>query len=436
MELKDLVEALRKRLKIVVKLVVLFTLCVGLVGISIPPIFEAKTDLLVNSSAGRAENTTPLMGEIDTNIRLIETYKQIMKSDRMGSKVISKLGSPYTKSELAKKIKIESGDGSQIITIIAHEKTPEESANLVNTYATTFQEEIRTLMNLDNVTILKDVTAETDTKKIKPNLLFYLSVSFVMGTFICLVAIIVKEVYFPILDSEGKIERTLEIPLLGSIVSKEIGYRDFRSPNELSSSLHVDLFPRASDEDFSRLAANIHYLVKQKEVKTIMMTSTNTGDGKTFIGGNLAVTLAMDNKKTLFIDADFHKSDGRRLFNLPERKGLTSVLSGKSKLNEIIQETGIENLYFISTGPIPPNPTPYLLSDDMDKVMHKMRAMFDVIIIDTPALTVADAVILLPLIDGCIFIVNAIKTSEKDALQNIRLLKKVDGNHIWSCTEW
>lgn len=412
MELKDLVEAFRKRLKNIFKLIVLFMLCAVLVGILIPPTYVAKTDLLINSSTGK---------------EIIETYKQIMRSDRMASLVIAKLDSPYTKSELAKKIKIESSDGSQIITIIAHEKTPEESANLANTYATIFQEEIRTLMNLDNVTILTDVTTEIDTKKNNPNLLFYLSIAFIMSIFICIVTIIIKEVYFPLLDSERKIERTLEIPLLGSIISKRIGYRDFSNPNELSSSPHVDLFPRASEEDFSKLAANIHYLVKQKEVKTIMMTSTNTGDGKTFIGGNLAVTLAMDKKKTLFVDADFHKSDGRRLFDLPARIGLTSFISGYSKLNEIIQETGLENLYFVGTGPIPPNPTPYLLSDDMGKVMHHLRAMFDVVIIDAPALTVADAMILLPLLDGCIFIVNASKTSEKDALQDIRVLKKVDG---------
>lgn len=413
MDLKDLVEAFRKRLKIITKTIALFMLIAVLVGILIPPVYVAKTDLLINSSTGK---------------EVIETYKQILKSDRMGSLVISKLSSPYTNSELAKKIKIESGDESQIITIIAHEKTSEESANLANMYASIFQEEIQTLMNLDNVTILKEVTAEIDTKKINPNLLFYLSISFIMSIFICIVTIIIKEVYFPLLDSERKIERTLEIPLLGTIVSKRIGSRDFNNPKELSSSLHGDLFPRASEKDFSRLAANIHYLVKQKEVKTIMMTSTNTGDGKTFLGGNLAATLAMDNKKTLFIDADFHKSDGRRLFNLPERKGLTSFISGNFKLKEIIQKTELENLYFISTGPIPPNPAPYLLSDDMSSVMHHLRAMFDVVIIDAPDLTMADAVILLPLIDGCIFIVNANKTSEKDALRNIRILEKVEGN--------
>ena len=413
MELKDLVEAFKKNFKTIVKIVVLSMLCALLVVILKPPMYIAKTDLLINPSTGK---------------EVIETYKQILKSNRMGSLVISKLGSQYTKSELAKKIKIESVDGSQIITIIAHEKTSEVSAKLANTYATIFQEEIRTLMNLDNVTVLKEVTAEIDTKKNNPNLLFYLSISFIISTFICIMTIIIKEVYFPILDSERKIEKSLEIPLLGSIFSKRIGYRDFSNPNELSSSLHLDLFPRASEENFSRLAANIHYLVKQKEVKTIMMTSTNTGDGKTFIGGNLAVTLAMAKKKTLFLDADFHKSDGRRLFNLPERKGLTSFISGNSRWHEIIQETGFENLYFISTGPIPPNPTPYLLSDDMEKMMQHLRVMFDVIIIDAPALKVADAMILLPLIDGCIFIVDANKTSKKDALQNLRLLKKVEGN--------
>ncbi len=76
------------------------------------------------------------------------------------------------------------------------------------------------------------------------------------------------------------------------------------------------------------LAANIHYLIKQKEVKTIMVTSSEFRDGKTFVGCNLAVKLAMNGQKTLFIDADLRKSDGRILFDLPERKGLTSIISG------------------------------------------------------------------------------------------------------------
>ncbi|MBO0588599.1 polysaccharide biosynthesis tyrosine autokinase [Sporosarcina sp. E16_8] len=431
MEMKDLVEAIGKRLKIVVILVFLFTLCGGLIGYFIPPTYEAKIDVLINATTGSTGNTTLSMSEIDMSFRLVETYKEIMRSDRMRSKVNSKLEGLNMKFELEKNIRIESGNNSQIITIIAHEKTPKRATDLVNIYGSTFQEEIKTLMNLNNVTILKEAVEETDTRKIKSNLFFYLTLSFITSSVVCLAVIIIKEVYFSFLDSERKVERVLQVPLLGTINSNSEKFHDVNNPYELTRTLRSDLqFSRAFDEDFGRLAANIHYLIEQKKVKVIMMASSNPGDGKTFIGVNLTVALAKDNKKTLFVDTNFRKSDGRLLFDLPERKGLTSVLSGNYKLNEIVQETGIKNLSFIGTGPLPSNPTPFLLSEKMDKLLDELKTLFDVIIIDSPALIVADAVSLLRMTDGCIFIVNARKTSEKQAIDSFQSLSKVNGSII------
>ncbi|MBO1914232.1 hypothetical protein J4G37_56615, partial [Microvirga sp. 3-52] len=110
------------------------------------------------------------------------------------------------------------GNGSQIIKITATEKTPEKASALANVYATTFQDEIMTLMKLDNITILNDVKPEVDTKKIELSLPFYIVISFIGATLICLSVVIVREVYFPFLDSKQKVEETLETPFLGTIV--------------------------------------------------------------------------------------------------------------------------------------------------------------------------------------------------------------------------
>lgn len=328
-DMKDLVKAFRKQMKTVIGIILLVTACGGVIGYSIPPTFEAETDLLINSTGESSSSSAAVMSEIETNLRLIETYKQIMKSDHMISKVNAALGGSYTKASLAGQVKIDAGNGSQIIKIIATEKTPEKATTLANAYAITFQDEIKTLMKLDNITILNDVKPEIDTTRIELSLPFYIVLSFISSAIICLSVVIVKEVYFPFLDSKQKVEETLEIPLLGTIIAPTGRWKKLRktskSQKKLASSMQ---FVRAKNEDFSKLAANIHYLTKQKNVRTIMVTSLEVGDGKTFIGCNLAVKLALNGQKTLFIDANLRKSDSRLVFNLPERKGLTSIISG------------------------------------------------------------------------------------------------------------
>lgn len=423
----DLMQAVRRRWMIFFGIILVSTLIGGWIGYTIPRTYEAKTDLLVNSMGKVEENSAPTMGEIETNLRLIETYTDIFTSNRLVSEVKIVLGDSYTKPEVAKKVKLETGNGSQIITIITRDSTPEKAAKLANTYALTFQEEIQTLMNLDNITILKEVIVGTDTKMIKPFTFYYLIVSLGIGFLISIAVVLIGEVYFARLNTERKVEKSLGIPFLGSILmKKEKNSNSHYYNGDFESVTPRVQFPNAEKEDFNKLAATIHYLKKQKKVKTIMITSSGAGEGKTFIGSNLAVKLAMDGQKTLFIDADLRKSDGRLLFNLPERKGLTSVISGFYELDTIIQETGIENLSFIGTGPLPLNPVKFIIADGMEKLLDDIKVLFDVVIIDSPPLTVADGISLIQAVDGCIYVTHVKKTTEVNALKYLEYLKNVN----------
>ena len=427
MEMKGLIHAFKKQIKVVVAIVVFCTICGVVISYSIPSTYEAKTDLLINSTASNTENTSAVMGEIDANLRLIETYKQILRSDRLVSKVNTELGEVDSRSVLASKVKIHADGGSQIITIVTTDRTAEKAADLANMYAKVFQEEIKTLMSLENITILKNVSAGVDTRTIEPAKFIFIFSALLIGVLTSLVYVIVKEVYFPLLDSNDKVENVLQAPFLGAIISDKKEKRKKKQKRTINNQ-RIDEFPRAAEEDFSRLATNVHHLAKEKAVKTIMLASSQTGDGKTFIGYNLAVKLAMNGQKTLFLDANLRKSDGRKLFNLPERKGLTSIISGFYKINEVVQQTAVENLSFIGTGPLPPNPDRFLQSDNMNKIMAELKDSYDVIIIDSSALMMSDAVSLLPATDSCIYITDVLKTKEDKAVQSLESLKKVGGD--------
>lgn len=433
MNLNEILELLFQRWKAIVTFVLLITLCGGLSSFAIPPTYEAKVDLLINSPSKEEGRSALETYEIDMNLRLIETYRYILKSDRMISKVNLGLNKRYKKFELTKKIKVESSSESQIITIIAQEESPQKAALLVNMYATTFQGEIKELMNLENINILKNSSADRDTKKVKPSILFYFVMSFVLSLLVSIMTIIAKEVYFTPLHTVRKVENALGISNLGTIPFINGRYNNRMHWNAAKECLFTNLeFPDLVIEEYRSLRVNLEFIINLKNLKTIMVTSATAGDGKSTISGNLAIIMAMNGKKTIYIDADLRKSSGRIFFNLPKRKGLTSNLAGHYPLDKIIQETEIDNLSFISPGPIPPNPTKFLASNQMKQLLEELKKTFDIIIIDTPPLVVSDAVTLSSIVDGCLFVVDAMSTKEDIAVKSLTKLTKVNAPIIGS----
>lgn len=426
---KELIALFNKSFKKILIFVFLFTLCVGSLYFTISPSYEAKTDLLINYSGKRSESSVLQSNEIDMNLRLIETYKQMLKSDRMISKVNEKLEKTYSKKTIMNNIKIETSNNSQIITIVVTEKTPEAAALLANIYAQVFQEQVRELMNLENINILKEVSAETDVIMIKPSPILFYFVSLLIGILISIMTILIKEFHITNLNTVAKTEKILGITNLGIISS----IRSRRTTNFQLFNLIQSLDkPMNTMEEFRILRANILFQMAQKHIKTIMVTSSNLEDGKTFISGNLAISMAMDGKKTLYVDADLRKPDGRKLFNLPERKGLTSTIIGNYRLEEVIQETSTDNLFFISSGPLPTNPAEILSSTNMKSLVEELKIKFDVIIFDTPPLIVTDAISLSSLVDGCLFVVDTTYTKEDMAKRSISSLTKVGANFLGS----
>lgn len=421
LDMKEILRLFKTKWKMMTLVVSLCFAIGGFVSYTIPPTYIAKTDLLVNYTTLENESTALQSSDIEMSLRLIETYKHMLKSDRMLSQVIGELNETYTKPELLNKVSIESGNNSQIITIVAQEDTAEKSATLVNTYAMTFQEQVEMLMNIRNITILNEVSVDSGIKKVKLSLIFVGAISLIIGFIMTAMIIFIQEFYFTKLNTVSKIEGSLKIPNLGTLPI----IKNKKSNHPRGKLISAMASPLLFNEEFRRIRANVQFQMIQKSIKTILVTSPVFGEGKSLISGNLAVVMAMDGKKTVFIDADLRKPIGRHLFDLPERKGLTSTVSGDIQLDEIIQKTEIENLFFISAGPIPPNPAEVLSSTKMQALLTMLKEQFDVIIIDTPPLAVADCLSLSTMVEGCLYVVDAERTKEKVANKSLRQLQKV-----------
>jgi len=161
-------------------------------------------------------------------------------------------------------------------------------------------------------------------------------------------------------------------------------------------------------ESFRSLRARLRFLLAQKSGKIISVTSTNTGDGKTFCAVNLASVFSISGKKTALVGFDLRKPRLSEAFELIDSPGISNYLIGQVGFDDIIKSTTQENLFVVPAGIIPPNPSELISSSKTAVLFDLLRDNFDVIIVDTPPVgLVSDARLLMDLSDCHLFIVRA-----------------------------
>lgn len=195
------------------------------------------------------------------------------------------------------------------------------------------------------------------------------------------------------------ISKQTQIPLIGVI-----------GVNKDNKSLAVFDKPKSAlSESFRTIRSSLQFLYKKQQVsgsKTLMITSSVSGEGKTFCSINIATVFALSEKKTVIIGLDLRKPRLADEFNLKNTLGVVNYLIKQNSLAEITNHTQIENLDVILSGPIPPNPSELILSDAMKELIDELKQKYDYIILDTPPVgLVSDALELAQYADVTLYIV-------------------------------
>lgn len=248
-------------------------------------------------------------------------------------------------------------------------------------------------------------------------LIIYL-VSLLAGMLLPLIGIMIKDALNNKIVDRSDIEAITNKPIIGFI------FHNYKKANTVIAD-----FPKSSiSESFRTIRTNLQIMSRGISKQVILITSSGSGEGKSFSSLNLASVFALLGKKTILISFDLRKPALYHDLGLNNIIGVSSYLSNRAILEDIIQPTRVENLDFISAGPVPPNPIELIGSNTTKNLISKLKEIYDYIIIDTaPIGVVTDAYFLMNYADLNIFVTRQNYTF-KEMLANT--LKSLEGNKI------
>ena len=183
-------------------------------------------------------------------------------------------------------------------------------------------------------------------------------------------------------------------------------------------------------EEFRTLRTNIQFSMIDKELKTLMVTSSKQGEGKSTIAANLAVVFASQGKKVLLVDADMRNPSLHKLFKVRNQQGLTSILTTKNRqITNLLHKTSQENLELLTSGILPPNPSELLASQRMSQFIETVKQEYDLIVFDMPPVNiVTDAQVMGNKADGTVFVIRKEVADLSEILKAKELLNLVQAN--------
>ncbi len=248
LDLKDYIKIIRKRLWMIVIIVVCSTLVTGLVSyLFIKPVYEASTKLIVNKSMDRVGTSVDQLNinDINLNIRLIDTYKEIIKTPAIMEKVADQYPAlSLSVGELISKVRVSSVNNTQVMTLIVQDESYNKAVEIVNAVSKVFQKEISNIYKVDNVSLLNEAKPMDNPVPVKPNPKLNIAISLVVSLMVAFGIAFLLEYLDDTIKSEEDIQNILGLPTLAMI--SKIKEEDLGMTQQVTSRARVGEKPNVT----------------------------------------------------------------------------------------------------------------------------------------------------------------------------------------------
>jgi capsular exopolysaccharide synthesis family protein len=420
MNIESYAGVLRRRWRIMALCVALGLAAAVLATLVAEKEYRAQAQIFV--SASTAIDITQLNQGNNFATSRVQSYTSIAASRAVTTRVVEDLDLSITPDQLADKISASAPSDKVLIDIAVSDTDAATAAELANAVAESFSRVVEELETTDEastspvkLTVTQPATAPTSPSSPRPNR--NLALGLLSGLLVGAVGAVVRDRLDNTVKSADSLEKITKVPVLASVAF------DRDVPRHIVAFKADAYGPRA--EAYRQLRTNLQFVNVDARPRTIAVTSSLPGEGKTSTAINLAASLAESEFRVCLVEADLRRPNIAMQLGLIGDVGVTSVLTGAIDVHTALQQSG-ENLSVLTSGPLPPNPSELLASQNAGQMLRALADRFDFVIVDTaPLLPVSDGAEVASITDGTLMVVRAGRTTEDQLSKSLASLDNV-----------
>jgi capsular exopolysaccharide synthesis family protein len=421
LELSDYLRILRRNWLLITVCAIVGLLLGAVASFAVRPTYTAETKLFVAiQSSGSVQDLQ--QGNTFTQAR-VQSYVETVSEPIVLQPVIESLGLDLSPGELSSKVTATADLNTVIITIAVDDTSPVQAAAIAQATADSLVRSIDSLESTDDgatspvhTEVITPATAPSEPSA--PNTRVNLALGLLVGLALGVGVAVLRTMLDTRLRGESDLRRISDAPLLGGI------FFDSDAQNKPLLTQTAPQSPRA--ESFRQIRTNLQFAHVSHESKAVLITSSLPGEGKTTTATNLAIAIAQGGQSVVLVDADLRRPRVDEYLGLERNAGLTTALVGRAEIEDLLQPWGNDELYVLTAGQIPPNPSELLGSDAMKQLIVRLEKKFDAVIIDAPPLLpVTDAAVLAQQVGGVVLVIGSSKVKLPDVQKSLGNLEMV-----------
>ncbi len=428
MELQDYLRLLRKRWPVIVLVTLLTVAAAAGVTVLSPKVYSAHTQFFVSTSSGGDNNAVQLLQGSTFTQQRVKSYSQLLETPKVLGPVIDRLQLKTTPERLAEQVSATVPLDTVLIDVTVNDLNAQQAVDIAKALGQQFP---TTIMELERVagetvspvkvTLVREPQVEP--VPISPKPVRNIALGIVLGLLLGFGAALLRD----LLDTTVKAPRDLE----GITEEAVLGAISF-DPDAAAHPLIVQVDPKSQRaEAFRSLRTNLQFVDVANQPRSIVITSSLPGEGKTTTAANLALTLAAGGSRVCVVEGDLRRPRLLEYFGFEGAVGLTDLLIGRGDLDDVLQQFGSSSMWILGSGEIPPNPSELLGSSMMSDVLRSLESRFDYVLVDAPPLLpVTDAAVLSTLVGGALVVIGAGVVTKDQVRRAFEALDAVQGNTL------
>lgn len=424
MELRDYLLILRRNWIIIVALTLLGLLIGGLTSVLTKPVYSAQTQLFVaTQNSGSVQDLQTGNSFIQARV---SSYVKTATTPAVLQPVIDTLGLAASPQQLAAKVSASSDLKTVLITISVDDGSPVQAAaiaqGVANSLITTVDRlETPTSGGVSPVRVSVVTPATAPSGPSSPNIKINLALGLLVGLALGVGAGLLRTSLDTRVRGERDLFQITQAPVLGGIAFDADASKE---PLVNAGATHSQ---RA--ESFRQLRTNLQFAHVSHKSKTVLITSSLPGEGKSTTATNLAIAMAEAGQTVALVDADLRRPMVAKYLGLEANAGLTTALIGQADVKDLMQPWGSNELHVLTSGRIPPNPSELLGSEEMKHLILRLEQAFDAVVIDAPPLLpVTDAAVLAQQVGGVVLVIGCHSAKKPQVEKAIATLELVDAD--------